>query len=60
MTKLKTDAALLRALEDSANKATPDELRKQRVSFIMGMLGKTSHITRARVQEVLAKQEGKE
>ena len=37
----------------------PTELQRQRVSYILGILKDDSGITRARIEEVLAKQEGK-
>ena len=59
MTELKTDANLLRALQRaSTRKPTAEELRQQRVSFIMGLLKENSGVTRSRIQEVLAKQDG--
>ena len=60
VTKLHTDVALLRALEAaSQQKPTEDELRQQRVSFIMGTLKEASGVTRSMVQNVLAEQEGR-
>ncbi len=60
MADLRTNEALLRALKiASATPLTPEELHRQRVSFIMGIVKGDSGITRARVEEVLAKQEGK-
>jgi hypothetical protein len=38
---------------------TADELRKQRVSFILGTLKDDSAVTRAQINSVLAEQEGK-
>lgn len=58
MTSLHTDSALLKALEAAAKiKISADELRKQRVSFIMGALGDDSSVTRAKVTEILAAHE---
>jgi len=60
MTNLRTDDALLRKLEAAASKTlSADELRKQRISFIMGTLKDNSTVTRAKITEVLAVQEGK-
>jgi hypothetical protein len=60
MTELKTNEALLKALRNSATRVpTAEELEKQRVSFVMGSLGRKSTATRSQVQEMLAKQEGK-
>ena len=60
MPNLQTDAALLQELEAAAAKSlNADELRSQRISFIMGTLKDSSTVTRAKVTEVLAEQEGK-
>lgn len=60
MTELKTNEDLLKALRNSATRVpTAEELEKQRVSFVMGSLGRKSTATRSQVQEMLAKQEGK-
>jgi hypothetical protein len=59
MTNLKTKESTLKALQRAAKTpATPDALRRQRISFIMGSLNNESHVTRAQVKEILAKQEG--
>lgn len=56
---LKTDAALLMALEKSSTrKQTADEIREQRVSFIYGAINNKTDVTRSRIQEVLAEQQG--
>jgi flagellar biosynthesis/type III secretory pathway ATPase len=61
MTGLKTDASLLQRLQNAATCVlTAEELKKQRVSFVMGSLGRHSTATRAQVEEILAKQEGRE
>lgn len=58
MTKLHTSAALLDALTEASKKqVTADEIRKQRVSFIMGSLSDDSTVTRAKVTEILAAHE---
>lgn len=60
MTELKTRPKLLDALRVAASSSqTADEVQKQRISFIMGMLDKDSNVTRAKVTQVLAAQEGK-
>jgi hypothetical protein len=60
MADLKTNEGLLRALKEaSSRKPTAEELHRQRVSFIMGIVKDTSGITRAQVERVLAEQEGK-
>jgi hypothetical protein len=59
MTDLKTSESLLSALRRAATTPSAEEIEQQRVSFIMGSLSERSSVTRARVQEVLAQQEGK-
>jgi hypothetical protein len=60
VTKLKTQASLLDALHKASTQTTTaEELQKQRVSFIMGSLKHNSSVTRARVEDVLAEQEGR-
>ena len=59
MTELHTDETLLRALRAaSAREMTADALRKQEISFIMGSMSQGSGVTKAQVEQVLAKQEG--
>jgi len=60
MTDIKTDEKLLRSLRAAATRTlTPDELYKQRVSFIMGSLSDSSTVTRAQVTKALADNEGR-
>ncbi|UGY00124.1 hypothetical protein [Bradyrhizobium quebecense] len=60
MPELKTDPELLAALKRAlALPQTPEEVKQQRLSFIMGSLKSTNEITRAEVQEILAQQEGR-
>lgn len=60
MTEVKTKPALLEALRvAAATQQTADEIQKQRVSFIIGMLKDDSTVSRAKVSEVLAAQEGR-
>ena len=59
MTELRTKPELLRALQQaSRHRLSANELKKQRVSFIMGGLSEKSGVTRSRVKEVLEAQEG--
>jgi hypothetical protein len=59
MTELKTKPSLLEALHKASRRdLTADEIRQQRVSFIMGSV-KSDEITRAKIQNVLDKQEGR-
>jgi hypothetical protein len=60
MTNLQTKESLLTNLRAAAKRRpSSEELRKQRVSFILGTLKDTSTVTRAQVTEILAAQEGK-
>jgi hypothetical protein len=59
MTELKTKDSTLEALKQAAGrKLTREEIRKQRVSFIMGSLDAKSPITREKVERLLAEQQG--
>lgn len=59
MTDLKTKESTLRALERATRMPlTSAEIREQRLSFIMGSLDTDSPMTKAQVQNILAKQEG--
>ena len=60
MAELKTDEALLRRLRQAASAPlTAEELRRQRVSFIMGSVGDESNVTREYVESYLDAQEGR-
>lgn len=60
MMDLRTKDSLLKALRlASSRMPTPDELHKQRVSFIVGTLKENSGVTRERVEQVLAEHEGR-
>jgi hypothetical protein len=60
LTDIKTDEALLKALEAAARKQpSASEIEKQRVSFIMGSLSDKNTVTRARVTQILAAHEGR-
>ena len=54
MSNLHTPQALLDALMAAVKQPTPDELRDQSVSFIMGSVGSDSGITRADVESALS------
>lgn len=57
---IKTNESLLAALRQaSSHTPTADELKEQRVSFIMGTLKEESGVTRAKIEAVLAEQEGR-
>lgn len=56
---IKTDADLLRRLREAAGKAlTNEELRAQRLSFILGNLPKDSTVTRDEIEKILNQIEG--
>ena len=60
MTKLRTNPALLKALRKVVTRElSAAELHSQRVSFVMGSMKADSGITRAKVEEVLARQAGR-
>lgn len=60
MTNIRTEAGLLERLKiASSRRLTLDEIERQRVSFIMGMVGNKSGVTREKVRAVLDKQEGR-
>lgn len=59
MTELKTKESTLDALKKATKtNLTPEEVERQRVSFIMGSLKGDRTVTRAEVQEFLARQSG--
>lgn len=59
MTDLQTNASLLEKLHAAASKdLTAEELRKQRVSYVMGILKDSSTLTRDQVKNMLDHQEG--
>ena len=60
MTELKTRDSVLKALEAARHhRPTPEELHRQRVSFIFGSLKDSSNVTRERIESILASKEGK-
>lgn len=60
MTELRTSEALLKALEESSPRhPLPDQLERQRLSFVMGSLDDDNDMTREEVQSVLEKQDGR-
>jgi hypothetical protein len=60
MTKISTDPKLLAALAEAAHvRLTSDELRKQRIDYIVGCLSdEGTSVTRAQVVSELQKLEG--
>lgn len=60
MPEIKTNRALMDALHRAARKQlTAEEIRKQRISFILGSLSDDSTITKEQVENVLKKLEGR-
>jgi hypothetical protein len=60
MTELRTNEALLKALENSSSRSPSfDQMEKQRLSFVMGALPEDNDMTREQVQDVLDQQEGR-
>lgn len=61
MTGIHTDPTLLDALKQAAGKKlTAEQLRRQKVSFIMGSLKQDSTITREFVESQLKQSEGQD
>jgi len=56
---IKTDAKLIARLKGSGRFVNSDQLRRQRVSYIMGSLPKDSTITRKQIEKILDENEGK-
>ncbi len=57
---LKTQESLLKKIQSaSARQLSAEELRKQKVSFVIGSLSSESSVTRAQVREVLESFEGR-
>ena len=60
MPDLKTNRKLLDDLKTAGNRhLSPEEIGRQRVSFIMGTLKMSSDVTRERVAQIVAQDEGK-
>lgn len=57
---IQTDARLIERLKKSGRYVTSEQLRRQRVSYIMGSLPKDSTITRGQVEKILNENEGKD
>ncbi len=56
---IRTDARLIERLKKSGQYVTSEQLRRQRVSYIMGSLPKDSTITRGQIEKILDENEGK-
>lgn len=60
MVEVKTEESLLNALKRATEKTpSAEEIHNQRVSFIMGTVKEHSDVTRDKVEEILARQEGR-
>ena len=60
MTDTKTDPELLAALRKAAGtKMTPDEVREQRISFVMSAMDEGSTVSRDEVGRMIDEREGK-
>ena len=58
MTNLTSSKELLAKLNEAAKrKMTAEEMRRQKISFIMSSAGDNIGITKQRIEEVLARQE---
>ena len=58
-TDLKSDAALLAKLAEAAKRPmSKEELRAQKISFILSSMSKDSTVTRKQVEETLERSEG--
>lgn len=61
MVNIKTDARLIQALSEAAKKKqTPEQAHRERVAYVLSSLGRSSGVTREKVERVLAVQEGRE
>lgn len=59
MTDLKTDSVILEKIAAAAKQTmTAEEIRRQKLSFIVGFFGEDSPVTRAQIKKVMAKHEG--
>lgn len=57
---IKTESRLIDALREAVQKEpTRAEIEKQRVSYVYGFMGHTSTMTRAEVERLVEKQEGR-
>lgn len=53
--KIKTNADLLKAIQDSlSKKITAEEIREQRASFVFGSMSSSSNVTKLQVKQFLA------
>lgn len=56
---LKTDDALLAKLREAAkHHMSKNEIREQKISYVMGVVSQDSTITRKQVEEILDRAEG--
>ena len=60
MTDLQSESSLTDALREAAGrKMTPEEIREQRVSFVMGTIHRDSDVTREDVRRIIEEREGR-
>lgn len=55
---LKTDQGLLDAVQSASKKLSPHEIFEQRISYVYGLMGHTSDVTKERVRQVILEQGG--
>lgn len=55
---IQTDARLIERMKNSGRFVTREQLRRQRVSYIMGSLPQDSTITRREIERILEQNEG--
>jgi hypothetical protein len=61
MADIRTDGRLLAKLKEAAGKPmTAEEIRNQRISYVMGTLDTESTLTRDEVERMLLQREGKQ
>ena len=59
MSNITTDPNLLAALKKTAGRSmTAKEIREQRISFVMGAVGKGGEVSRAEVEKIIDQREG--
>ena len=54
-----TDPEILALIVNSIRPLTPEEIYKQRISFIVGSLPANSKITREEIEQMLAERDGR-
>jgi len=60
MTEIQSNKSLLRALHDAAGRRmTPEEIREQRISFVISTLDEGSEFSREDIAKIIDEKEGK-